>query len=82
MNPVINYGLWVIIICQFFFSRSNKSFYSLGTNICSKETSEGKHKHEQQNDTRVLWQVDGILHSGPGHALGSQINICPIPKCP
>lgn len=58
------------------------SFYSLGTKICGKETPKRKHEHEQRNDTRVVCQVDGILHSGPGHALVSQINICSAPKCP
>lgn len=25
--------------------------------------------------------MDRTLHTGPGHALVSLINICPIPKC-
>lgn len=55
------------------------SFYSLRTEICGKETPK---ENVNKKDTRIVCQMDGTLHSGPGHALVSQIDMCPISKGP
>ena len=60
-------------------SRSVKFLFPQNRDMWERNSNR---KREQKNDTRIVCQMDGTLHSGPGHALVSQIDMCPISKCP